>query len=275
MRTARVSPRSYAQFDRPLHKLVGRVLLEIRNEMDLSLGHAAMIGGFYPTNLMKHERGDRPISVAQLRSYLAAYGVSWELFGEKMHRLDAIRPRDIDGARLKRLRRERESLHLNRYTVRLVFACVATALKWAASRLGDRNHGAGSAPPPGSESPPTSPPRWIFFDSDLPESFFTGESERAREIAAGAEWTRGPLDDEENPEEADIEVLRFALPRLYAAVKWATTKAPEPAPESDSEGGANLLEPPAGRHLQLISSSVKTGRPHRIAATTGPSSEQR
>jgi hypothetical protein len=38
-----------------------------------------------------------------------------------------------------------------------------------------------------SQSPP-----WIFFDSDLPARFFTGESERAREIAAGADWATRP-----------------------------------------------------------------------------------
>lgn len=113
-----VNERCYTRFDRGLLKLVGRVLQDIRDERHLSLTQAGILGGFYPTNLIKHERGTRPLSVSCLRSYLVTYGVSWELFGEKLHRLDAIRPREIDPDRLNRLRREREGSGVNRYTGR-------------------------------------------------------------------------------------------------------------------------------------------------------------
>jgi hypothetical protein len=112
------NPRSYRRFDGRFHVLVGKVLQDLRDDKHWSLTQAGVAGGLYPTNLIKHERGRRPLALACLRSYLEAYGVSWELFGEKMHRLDPIRPSDIGSSHLNRLRREREVKGLNIFTGR-------------------------------------------------------------------------------------------------------------------------------------------------------------
>ena len=112
------NPRSHARFDSRFHARVGRVLQDLRDDHHWSLTQAGVAGGFYPTNLIKHERGRRPLALARLRSYLEAYGLSWELFGEQMHRLDPIRPNDIDPSHLNRLRREREANGLNIFTGR-------------------------------------------------------------------------------------------------------------------------------------------------------------
>lgn len=77
-----------------------------------------------------------------------------------------------------------------------------------------------------SETIPAESSRWIFFDSDLPASFFTGESERAREIAAGAYWTKGPASDDESASDSDLSALRFVMPRLYAAAMRARESGP-------------------------------------------------
>ena len=128
-KTARVAvPRNqrvYPGFDRRLAKLVGRLLAELRTERQLSLIQAGILGGFYPCNLIKHERGTWPISLTRLRTYLAAYGVSWEEFGERLHRLDMIRPREISHQELNRIRREREAQHVNRFTGRPPITCRA------------------------------------------------------------------------------------------------------------------------------------------------------
>ena len=110
----------------------------------------------------------------------------------------------------------------------------AIFVAWAGSMISER-----TSSPRRDAAPSPQPERRIFFDEDLPPSFFTGESERAREIAAGAEWTRGPADQEADGE-ADIEVLRFAMPRLYAAFRWGNTDARE---ETDAR---------PGRHLRLV-----------------------
>jgi hypothetical protein len=110
--------RVYAAFNPVLVKLVGKILAELRIERGLSFSQAGMLGGFYGDISAKHERGERPLSVSRLRSYLVAYGVSWEEFGERLHRLDMIWPRDIDHAELNRVRREREAGRLNRFTGR-------------------------------------------------------------------------------------------------------------------------------------------------------------
>jgi hypothetical protein len=117
--------RVYAAFNPALVKLVGKILSELRIERGLSLSQSGMLGGFYGDNLAKHERGERPLSVSRLRSYLVAYGVSWEEFGERLHRLDMIWPRDIDHTELNRLRRAREAGHLNRFTGRPAITCRA------------------------------------------------------------------------------------------------------------------------------------------------------
>jgi hypothetical protein len=117
--------RVYPGFDRRLAKLVGRILAQLRTERQLSLIQAGILGGFYPCNLSKHERGTWPISVSRLRMYLAAYGVSWEEFGERLHRLDVIWPREISHEELNRLRREREAQHVNRFTGRRPITCRA------------------------------------------------------------------------------------------------------------------------------------------------------
>jgi hypothetical protein len=77
-----------------------------------------------------------------------------------------------------------------------------------------------------SETIPAEPSRRIFFDSDLPASFFTGESERAREIAAGADWTKGLASDDESASDSDLSALRFVMPRLYAAAMRARESGP-------------------------------------------------
>lgn len=112
------NPRSHKRFDGKFHARVGRVLQDLRDDRHWSLTQAGVAGGFYPTNLIKHERGRRPLGLARLRSYLQAYGVSWELFGEQMHRLDPIRPNDTDASHLNRLRREREANGQNIFTGR-------------------------------------------------------------------------------------------------------------------------------------------------------------
>ncbi len=117
--------RVYPGFDRRLAKLVGRVLEELRTDRQLSLIQAGILGGFYPCNLIKHERGTWPISVSRLRTYLAAYGVSWEEFGERLQRLDMIRPREISREELNRIRRERETQRVNRFTGRPPITCRA------------------------------------------------------------------------------------------------------------------------------------------------------
>jgi hypothetical protein len=116
------NPRSRRRFDRRFHVLVGRVLRDLRHDKQWSLTQAGVAGGFYATNLIKHERGSRPLSLATLRSYLEAYGVTWELFGEQLHRLDSIRPSNLDPAYLNGLRREREAKGLNIFTGRTVTA---------------------------------------------------------------------------------------------------------------------------------------------------------
>lgn len=117
--------RVYPGFDRRLAKLVGRLLAEMRTERQLSLVQAGILGGFYPCNLIKHERGTWPLSVSRLRTYLSAYGVTWEEFGERLHRFDMIRPREINHAELNRIRREREVQHVNRFTGRPPITCRA------------------------------------------------------------------------------------------------------------------------------------------------------
>jgi hypothetical protein len=112
------NPHSRARFDHELHRRVGRVLQELRDERHWSLTQAGIAGSFYATNLIKHERGSRPLSLAQIHAYLKAYGVTWELFGEKLHRLDMIRPNDVDPAQLNRIRRQREAQGLNIFTGR-------------------------------------------------------------------------------------------------------------------------------------------------------------
>jgi hypothetical protein len=111
----------------------------------------------------------------------------------------------------------------------------AIFIAWTGSMISER-----TSPPQREATEATQLERRIFFDEDLPPSFFTGESERAREIAAGAEWTHGPADLDTDGD-ADIEVLRFAMPRLYAAVRWG----------SDEDTREEAQAQP-GRHLPLI-----------------------
>jgi hypothetical protein len=115
----------------------------------------------------------------------------------------------------------------------VVLTFVARLIGNAAVNRGRASRAPTSVPSPAAE--PTvgaQPTRWIFFDSDLPESFFTGESERAREIAAGAEWTKDAPGDDDSADDADLSVLRFAMPRLYAAALRAAEKSQHHGRES-------------------------------------------
>jgi hypothetical protein len=91
--------------------------------------------------------------------------------------------------------------------------CAAIVLAWAGTMIRER----ASAPVLAAPSSPVADPpeRRIFFDADLPASFFTGESERARQIAAGAHWARGSKDAESDSDPND-DLSRFAIGNLHA-----------------------------------------------------------
>lgn len=142
----------------------------------------------------------------------------------------------------------------------------AIFVAWAGSMISERT----SSPRQETAQEPQ-PERRIFFDEDLPQSFFTGESERAREIASGAEWTRGPADLPSDGD-ADIEVLRFAMPRLYAAVRWTGDEGAREAAEARPGGTSDSCvrheasaESRCTHHNPAITTLTKP-----MAAPTGP-----